>query len=198
MTAYPVDRRGVRCERQNHTILEQPCAQCIGQCAHYSEFHRRPDYSLFHLLSKAGSVYLGNQVVRVNFHGVINGRPSRVTLRLPDAQEYTFNDQQVFLMGGVVEAHTWDGDPVTLRLTSTQPLRAEDVGEDLLDLGEEVMKVTGDYRIRGTVRSRFAMGNGAVRYAVEHRAEGGGSFLHVYSRTNLERLEVWAQREAEA
>lgn len=197
MTTYPVDRRrGVRCERQNRTILEQPCAQCSGQCTHYPEFHRRPDFSLFHLLGEADFVHADGQIAEVNFYGAAPDQPALVTLCLPNARGYTFIDQRVFLVDGTVEAHTWDGDPVILYLA--QPLRVEDVGEDLLDLGEEVMKVTGDYRIRGIVRSRFAMGNGAVRYAVEHRADGGGSFLHVYSRANLERLEDWAQREAEA
>jgi len=47
-------------------------------------------------------------------------------------------------------------------------------------------KFTGDYHIFGEVRGVFTMASGAVRYAVEHKAEGGGSFLHVYSEANLQ------------
>lgn len=53
-------------------------------------------------------------------------------------------------------------------------------------IGDKVIKVTGDYRIGGEVRSVFTMANGAVRYVVEHKAEGGGSFLHIYAAHNLE------------
>lgn len=57
-------------------------------------------------------------------------------------------------------------------------------------VNDAVTKVTGDYKIAGVVRSVFTMGNGAVRLAVEHKAEGGGSFLHVYSEANLEPAEA--------
>ena len=53
-------------------------------------------------------------------------------------------------------------------------------------VGDKVTKVTGDYRISGEVRAIFTMANGATRYVVEHKAEGGGSFLHIYSAANLE------------
>lgn len=52
-------------------------------------------------------------------------------------------------------------------------------------VGDRVTKVTGDYNISGIVRSVFTMENGAVRVVVEHKAEGGGSFLHVYGEANL-------------
>lgn len=52
--------------------------------------------------------------------------------------------------------------------------------------GDKVKKVTGDYKIKGEVRAVFTMVNGAVRVVVEHKAEGGGSFLHIYSEGNLE------------
>lgn len=54
------------------------------------------------------------------------------------------------------------------------------------NIGDKVTKCTGDYRISGEVRSVFTMANGAVRYVVEHKAEGGGSFLHIYGAHNLE------------
>ena len=52
-------------------------------------------------------------------------------------------------------------------------------------VGDQVRKVTGEYHISGEVRSIFAKADGAVRLVVEHRAEGGGSFLHIYSEANL-------------
>lgn len=55
-----------------------------------------------------------------------------------------------------------------------------------LQIGDRVLKVTGDYHIYGEVRSIFTKADGTTRYVVEHKAEGGGSFLHIYSRQNLE------------
>jgi hypothetical protein len=76
----------------------------------------------------------------------------------------------------------------------TEPTTTEHPASALADLlhpfevGQHVMKVTGDYHIQGEIRSRFTMRNGAVRYVVEHRAEGGGSFLHIYAGKNLQLL----------
>ena len=53
-------------------------------------------------------------------------------------------------------------------------------------IGDRVLKVTGDYRIYGEVRSVFQKADGATRLVVEHKAEGGGSFLHIYGPNNLE------------
>lgn len=58
-----------------------------------------------------------------------------------------------------------------------------------LQVGDIVMKVTGDYKIGGEVRSVFTKANGETRMVVEHRAEGGGSFLHIYGPTNVELVE---------
>ena len=55
-------------------------------------------------------------------------------------------------------------------------------------VGDRVEKITGDYRAFGEVRAVFTMSGGAVRYVVEHRAEGGGSFCHIYSGGNLRRV----------
>lgn len=52
-------------------------------------------------------------------------------------------------------------------------------------VGDLVKKITGDYQILGEVRSVFTKNNGQVRYVVEHTAEGGGSFLHIYGASNL-------------
>lgn len=56
-------------------------------------------------------------------------------------------------------------------------------------VGDQVEKHTGDYRAKGEVRGIFAMTNGAIRYVVEHPAEGGGSFCHIYSEKNLRKVE---------
>lgn len=53
------------------------------------------------------------------------------------------------------------------------------------EIGQTVEKFTGDYAAKGEVRGIFTMTSGAVRYAVEHKAEGGGSFCHIYSARNL-------------
>lgn len=56
-------------------------------------------------------------------------------------------------------------------------------------IGDQVEKHTGDYHAKGEVRGIFAMKNGAIRYVVEHPAEGGGSFCHIYSEKNLRKVE---------
>jgi hypothetical protein len=61
------------------------------------------------------------------------------------------------------------------------------------NMGDLVEKHTGDYRAQGEVRGVFTISNGAVRYVVEHKAEGGGSFCHIYSGQNLRLLERSSQ-----
>lgn len=56
------------------------------------------------------------------------------------------------------------------------------------NIGDRVKKVTGDYQIAGEVRSVFTKASGETRLVVEHNAEGGGSFLHIYGPANLERI----------
>ena len=53
-------------------------------------------------------------------------------------------------------------------------------------IGDYVKKVTGEYQIHGTVVSVFEKIDGATRLVVEHYAEGGGSFLHIYGPSNLQ------------
>ena len=55
-------------------------------------------------------------------------------------------------------------------------------------VGDQVEKHTGDYHAKGEVRGIFAMKNGAIRYVVEHPAEGGGSYCHIYSEKNLRKV----------
>ena len=64
-------------------------------------------------------------------------------------------------------------------------LDAASVDDTAFAIGDQVEKYTGDYRIRGEVRGVFTLKNGAVRYNVEHQAEGGGSFTHIYSAKNI-------------
>lgn len=52
-------------------------------------------------------------------------------------------------------------------------------------IGDYVKKVTGEYQIYGTVVSVFKKIDGATRLVVEHKAECGGSFLHIYGPNNL-------------
>lgn len=55
-------------------------------------------------------------------------------------------------------------------------------------VGQQVKKVTGDYKISGVVRAVFAKGDGAIRIVVEHTVKdehGEGSFLHIYGPSNL-------------
>lgn len=56
---------------------------------------------------------------------------------------------------------------------------------ETFQVGDRVYKHTGDYHIEGEVRAVFTKQDGSVRYVVEHSAEGGGSFLHIYSAANL-------------
>ena len=59
-------------------------------------------------------------------------------------------------------------------------------------IGQKVKKVTGDYKIAGIVRSVFSTSAGAIRVVVEHTVkdeDGEGSFLHIYSPSNLEVVE---------
>lgn len=50
--------------------------------------------------------------------------------------------------------------------------------------GQFVEKI-GDYTLKGNVLASFTMSSGVIRYAVEHKAEGGGAFVHIYSGKNL-------------
>lgn len=62
-------------------------------------------------------------------------------------------------------------------------------GDPAFEIGDHVLKHTGDYQIKGEVRGIIIKKNGEFRYVVEHTAEGGGSFLHIYSATNLRKVQ---------
>lgn len=57
---------------------------------------------------------------------------------------------------------------------------------DLYEIDDYVEKVTGDYTAKGYIVAVFrTKWLRMLRYVVEHRAEGGGSFCHIYSHSNL-------------
>lgn len=64
------------------------------------------------------------------------------------------------------------------------------IPETAFQIGEQVEKFTGDYTAKGEVVGIFAMKNDAIRFVVEHQAEGGGSFCHIYSEKNLRRVQA--------
>lgn len=56
-----------------------------------------------------------------------------------------------------------------------------------IGIDDFVKKVTGDYHVKGYVRAVFrTKWTRKIRYVVEIQAEGGGSFCHIYARSNLE------------
>ncbi|MGL4490530.1 MAG: hypothetical protein ACRCU5_13920 [Rhizobiaceae bacterium] len=70
---------------------------------------------------------------------------------------------------------------------------------NIFNLGDAVLKCTGDYHISGIVVGVFDLNFGLAdietaepmhptwRYTVRHEAEGGGYFVHIYSGKNLMR-----------
>jgi len=57
------------------------------------------------------------------------------------------------------------------------------------EIGDKVIKFTGDYHAYGEVRGYVIMKNGAIRYVVEHDSIPEGSFLHIYSEKNIRKIE---------
>lgn len=57
--------------------------------------------------------------------------------------------------------------------------------------GDIVNKVTGEYHIKGVVVAVFQKLDMQTRLVVEHKAEGGGSFLHIYGPNNLELVQPY-------
>lgn len=51
----------------------------------------------------------------------------------------------------------------------------------MYNLGDRVLKHTGDYQLEGEVRDVFYTKSGKVRYVVEHDM----GILHIYSDANL-------------
>lgn len=53
------------------------------------------------------------------------------------------------------------------------------------EVGDKVLKYTGDYKLVGEVRAFFLTKAGKLRYVVEHEP----GFLHIYSPANLKKAE---------
>lgn len=54
----------------------------------------------------------------------------------------------------------------------------------MFNIGDKVLKYTGDYQLEGEIRSIFSTKSGKIRYVVEHKP----GFLHIYSDTNIKKL----------
>ena len=54
----------------------------------------------------------------------------------------------------------------------------------MFEIGDKVLKYTGDYQLEGEVRSVFTTSTGKTRYVVEHKP----GFLHIYSESNLKKI----------
>jgi hypothetical protein len=50
-----------------------------------------------------------------------------------------------------------------------------------MKIGDTVEKYTGDYHLKGEIRSVFTTKSGKERYVVEHEP----GFLHIYSAINI-------------
>ncbi|MEY9235349.1 hypothetical protein ABIF78_007672 [Bradyrhizobium japonicum] len=58
------------------------------------------------------------------------------------------------------------------------------------EIGDRVMKWTGDYTGPGIVRGICRTGGDKLRYLVGHQIAGGtGEFLHIYASGNLTKIE---------
>lgn len=86
--------------------------------------------------------------------------------------------------GVMMEIHHTNGGAAELAALTDPPPPTKP--PTFFSVGDKVRKVTGEYRINGEVRAVFTKADGTVRLVVEHNAEGGGSFLHIYSEANLE------------
>ena len=83
------------------------------------------------------------------------------------------------MSGRWIDDKTYWEDPKKVGQTETM---------DEFDIGDQVLKHTGDYRIPGEIRSKFQLYDGGpVRYVVRHEAVGGGHFCHIYAPANLRR-----------
>ncbi len=49
------------------------------------------------------------------------------------------------------------------------------------NIGDKVLKYTGDYQLEGEIRAIFTTKAYKVRYVVEHKP----GFLHIYSEANI-------------
>ena len=65
-----------------------------------------------------------------------------------------------------------------------------EVSDYEFEIGDKVLKFKGDYNLEGIVVGRFKMTNGAVRFVIEHEAKPKGSFCHIYSSTQLQKVQI--------
>lgn len=82
---------------------------------------------------------------------------------------------------------TWQDNPrIAMELLAPSERKSR---EGIYGYGDKVLKATGDYHIEGFVVAAFyTYWWRKLRYVVEHRAEGGGSFCHIYAHDNLKLL----------
>jgi hypothetical protein len=77
-------------------------------------------------------------------------------------------------------AYTSASNTDAARLEGSTP---SDDTMETIEIGDKVEKVTGDYKFKGTVVSKFQKLSGVVRFVVEN--EDG--ILHIFSQTNLKK-----------
>lgn len=92
-------------------------------------------------------------------------------------------DKMCFVYCGDDRCNCQSGDPMRARRYKPFPPKYT------FEVGDKVLKHTGDYKIYGEVRGHVIMKNGAIRFVVEHDSVPEGSFLHIYSEKNLKKVE---------
>lgn len=63
-----------------------------------------------------------------------------------------------------------------------------DVEDEIFCVGDDVIKISGDYNWRGVVCGRFQTPNELTRYVVAHSVDKG-YVLHIYAPSNLRKVD---------